>query len=286
MDPKVIRETATIGTPPPPGAPDEVSQPLDMNAQLAEMRRVQAINESRGRGAEGQLQPFNPQPGPAPEQPEVASRQLEVAHAQQTVASPQPSVEPNAAEKLLEAVRATQGERSHQPAASDSDSPSRGIPRPITDPGKVITGGFGNIGEAQYYAITGLELASLVRGLMDKLNARMENDLRFCIGLTYPKIAVRLWLEVESYAQNEGINIEYVKVPEKQTPVEIAKQHGDKVVFVLVEKKQEFDESGEPVDAPDRMREEMGLQVPRKQIVESGAGRQVVDVVPDIAESF
>lgn len=240
---------------PPAGAPAETTQPLSqalVDAQIA-----------TARANERELPPFNPQPGaPVPDE------------------SPEPP-----ASRLTEAVQALhQGTpRAQQPAASDSDSPSRGMPRPIADPGKQITGGFGLAGEAQYYPLDGNELRELVRGLMDLLNDRIQNDLRFHPAITYPRVACRVVLEVEGYSDKGNFQIVQHLLPGKgdKTPLEIARTKGDEVCFCVIASRQEFSPEGESLDPPDKLRDELGLPKPRKQMVQAGAGRQLVDVTPD-----
>lgn len=245
---------------PPPGAPHEVTQPLSAETVAAQIAQAQAN--------ERELPPFNPQP-------------MAVVPVETPVPPP---ADLNAAAKLLAEAR-TRRPESHQPAASNTDSPSRGMPRAVDDPGKAITGGFGSPGEAQYYAINGLELQEVVRKLLDQLNERITNDLRFSIAITYPRISVRLKLEVESHAQNAGVEIVYAKKDER-TPLDVAEAHADEVCFVLREVKREFDDDGVPENPPDRMREELGLPVPRKRMIQAGATRVMVDVVPDLDETF
>lgn len=274
----------------PVGAPHEVAQPLTdatLSAQLEQARRN-----------ERELAPFNPTPAMA-----INARNAErgtmdgsivgaaAAGAEEPFRGDEPETRESssqnlnaAAKALSEARRARESGEAHQPAASNTDSPSRGIPRDIADPGKVITGGFGPQGEAQYYAINGYELQEIVRSLLDQLADRITNDLRFSMALTYPRLTARLKLEIEGWATDAGFVVEHVKTPEKQTPVEFAGQFGDQVVFVLTETKREFDDQGQPENPPDRMREELGMPIPRKQMVQAGGQRLMVDIVPLMPE--
>lgn len=171
-----------------------------------------------------------------------------------------------------------QGERSHQPAASSTDSPSRGVPQPILDPGKRITGGFGHTGEAQYFPLDGTELRELVLSQFDALAQRLQNDLRFHIAITYPRVKVRVVVEVDAYAQESGFTVERI-VEHAKTPVEVAHDHADHVTFVLVESRREVAEDGSSEAPPDLLREELGLQKPLKQQIElPGNQRMFVDV--------
>lgn len=241
---------------PPPGAPVETAQPLSAEATQAMLRAAQANEQP--------LPPFNPQPtGPVapPVVAEVVPAPVIVAPAPQLV------------------------QQKSRPAESNTDSPSRGIPKPITDPGKTITGGFGNLGEAQYYGIDGNELRELVRALMGEISERIENDLRFSMAIVYPRLIVRARIEVEGYAADAGFQIERIKADER-TPIEVAREKADEFCFVISTQRREFDENGEPENPPDRLRDELGLPKPRKQFVQSGAHRMIVDVPADIAESF
>lgn len=231
---------------PPENAPRELSQPLDPALVQTQLDRARANEKA--------LAPLKPQ-GAAP---------------------------PIA---LSEALTPRPADRSHQPAASQTDSPSRGIPQPIADPGKVITGGFGDAGEAQYYPLDGSELKELVRHLMDELNSRIEDDLRFHIAITYPRIRARVIIEVEGYAQEHGFQIQR-EIAREKTPVEIARLHGDQVVFALVALRQEFDQEGTAENPPDRMRDELQIPKPRKQYVGTGMARSLVDTVEPAKELF
>ncbi len=243
---------------PPPNAPRETTQPLSDETLAAQLAQAQAN--------ERELAPFNPQP-PA-DAPAVVSA-AETQHAAL-----------NAAAQLLAERNAR---TSHQPAASETDSPSRGMPKPIGDPGKQVTGGFGSVGEAQYYAIDGSELQEVVRDLLDAINTRITNDLRFSLAITYPRLTVRLKLEVEGWAQDAGFIIEHVKALH-QTPAAVAAERADEVVFVLKEVVREFDETGTPENPPDRIRQGLGLPIPRKQMIQAGAMRTMVDIVPALPD--
>ena len=247
---------------PPPNAPREVAQPLDAATvadQIAKSRsneRTLAPLREAGISVVSQLTGMTP-PGAAPAPPVPPS-------------APADFVVPDAVNPM--------------PAASESDSPARGIPRPIGDPGKTITGGFGHAGEAQYYPLDGRELLELVRHLMDQLNERLDNDLRFHPAITYPRVRARVVIEIEGYAEAGNFPIEKIEVREK-TPIEVARQYGDRIAFALIEHRQEFSEAGEPENPPDRLRDELGLPKPRKQMVQAGASRIMVDV-PTIEGSF
>lgn len=169
----------------------------------------------------------------------------------------------------------------HQRAASNTDSPSRGIPTPIPDEGKKITGGFGVLGdggEAQYYPLDGTELRAVVLTLMDDLARRIEDDLRFSIACTYPRAHVRVMIEVDAYGQEKTMEIPKVMPPHVGTPLEVAKRYGDQIVFVVIAERQEMTPDGQSVTPPNRMRQEAGLTIPHKQAIDTPSGRQFVDI--------
>lgn len=168
----------------------------------------------------------------------------------------------------------------HQPAASNTDSPSRGIPRAIADPGKQITGGFGDAADAQYFPLDGTEVLSMVWVLMDELAQRLQNDLRFSIATVYPRVAIRAQVVVEGYAADQNFTIERLLPPHDKTPIEVAERWGDQVVFVVSQERREFNADGTIASPPNAMRQEIGVVAPRKQFVGYGSTRQLVDVPP------
>lgn len=171
-------------------------------------------------------------------------------------------------------------QRSTHPAASDTDSPSRGIPRAQSDdPGKQVTGGFGDAGAAQYYPLDGSELLQVVWVLMDEVAKRIVNDLRFSVAATYPRVSAKVQVVIEGFTLDEPINIERVDASGSKTPQVIAEKLADEVVFVVKAHRREFDQFGQPETAPNAMRAEIGAEIPRKQFVGSGNNRQVVDRV-------
>ena len=227
---------------------------------------------------------FAPPPADAPREvarpldPSVVDAQIAAARANERPLppfNPQP-VSPPPPTKDDRVVEA----RSHQPAASNSDSPSRGVPRPILDPGKRITGGFGLNADQQYFPLDGSELRELVRGLLDQVNDRIANDLRFHLAITYPRVRARVVVEIEAYAKDQDFTIERIGVHDK-TPLEVARQHGDQIVFAVIAGRQEFTEEGAAQDPPNRIREELGLPIPRKQQVETPGGKMFVDRTAD-----
>jgi hypothetical protein len=243
---RVFDPAKTPGTfgAPPEGAPQESALPLT-GAAIAEMA-------AKARANEQVLPPFAPEKRmgvPPPTTLHAKPRELSV---------------------------------SHQPAASNTDSPSRGVPQPISDPGKVITGGWGPALEAQYFPLDGSELRELVRMLLDKLNERIQNDMRFHPAITYPRVKATLQLVIEGFrAEEQGFEIQYVAAHDK-TKLEVAKQLAQEVVFVVQEMRREVTEDGTAENPPDRVRDELELPKPHKHQVEGPGGRKAwVDVEPD-----
>lgn len=235
---------------PPENAPREVSQPLSdatIADQLAQARR----NEKT-------LAPLAPQGTPT-----NAAQDL-LAAAQARVAEKRASNAP------AEGVQ-------YRPAESETDSPARGVPTPIQDPNRRITGGWGDADAAQYNPLNGLELAELVKQLLDELNDRLSRDLRFHLAIVYPRASVTLTLKVEGYAQDSNFEIKGQKVHDK-TPEAIAEKAGSPTAFDVEVSRAEFDAEGTAQDPPDKIRHELGLEVPRKQWTGDGANRQVVDL--------
>lgn len=166
-----------------------------------------------------------------------------------------------------------------QPAASNTDSPSRGLPRNTSlDPGKQITGGFGDVTDAQYFPLDGTELRELINALMDQVHQRMQDDLRFTIAICYPRVRARVEVIVEAFVEDQGFTIPRVMVPHDKTPLAVARQYGDEIVFTVIAQREEMTDSGESVAAPNATRLELGLPVPRKQAVDTPTGRMLVDI--------
>lgn len=265
---------------PPPGAPHEVAQ--DLSPELVQSQIAKA------RANERPLAPFSPG-GVAPSVPPLTPTQVAAPggrppEVSASVAPPQ-IVLTDAPQTLEEAAVQRARAESNQPAASNSDSPSRGIPRPIADPGKQITGGWGAALEAQYFPLDGLELRVLTERLLEQLKAQIQNDLHFTPAMCYPRIAVRLVLEVTGFNVADSFSIQK-GVAHDKTAEDVAKAIGQPLSLALQEVAREFNEHDEPIDPPDRMRDALGLPKPRKQAIDAGGGRQIVDVVPTLEGSF
>lgn len=147
-----------------------------------------------------------------------------------------------------------------QPAASDTDTPARGIPKPITDPGKKITGGWGDDGgfEAQYYALDGTELRALILSIMKELSTEMEKDLRFGIACCYPRVAARVTIEIGGAAPDASVN-------------DIAFDLESRVLFLSGQK---VDDNSTPAD---QLRIDAGVERPYKRTVKTPTGTYIVD---------
>lgn len=165
----------------------------------------------------------------------------------------------------------------YYPAGSNTDSPSRGIPQPIDDPGKKITGGFGDAGDAQYFPLDGTELREVAYGLMDALHSRLADDLRFSMAITYPRVAVRLELHVDAYANDGSFVVPTVARPHDKTPIDVAREMANQVVFIVGEEHREVSPDGESVTAPNAARRALGLEVPFKRPMRAGASTIMVD---------
>jgi hypothetical protein len=173
--------------------------------------------------------------------------------------------------------------RGRAPAFSDTDTPARGIPRQPTRAGKEITGGFGDQASLQYFALNGQELRVLVESLMDKVYNRIQNDLRFNEALTYPQVGVRVVVEVEGFVHDADFLVDQILPTthdaRTKTPTALARTLADHVAFVLIEGRSEVDEAtGDPVDSPDAVRQDLGLVRPMKRAIRTPSGDQFIDV--------
>ena len=309
------------GAVPPPDAQQETAQPLQRSTIAVQLERA-AQNERP-------LPPFNPKPlkgvrpqpvaaavtspkptstedligeffgSDVPTQPPVVARGPDrptlVVPGQ---GEPVPSLDPAQGEiDQLEDIlpELTAEDRLRMPAASDTDTPAKGLLPHLTPPSGdkfdgISRGGFGDIGEAQYFPLSGDEALELACALADDLVARCRNDLRFSMALTYPRIRMRLVLEVEGHAEdnNAGFEIQTVAAPKDSekggTPMEVARARANQVCFVLQSSRQEFTPDGESDRPPDAIRSELGLSIPRKQIVDAGGHQSFVDVIPALTQ--
>lgn len=196
---------------------------------------------------------------------------------------PKQQVEPRPAKPAVLPAR----EPNPMPAASDTDSPSRGVPRAISDPGKKITGGFGVAGPPQYFPLDGSELREAVLSLFDQHVKRLQNDLRFHPGITYPRVTVEVVVRVKGWAQDNDFEMKKVTVHDGKITDAVAQEAGLTPVDIEeTEILREFAEDGTPENPPDRVRDALGLEKPRKQFVETPTGRQLVDRPNSLLNSF
>lgn len=253
-------------TAPPADAPREVSQPLTPEA-IAEMSAKARTNERT-------LAPltFDVDPTAVPPETETVG---EVEAPLPVVAAPMGPVVPS---KYVEAVS-----KQDYPAASNTESPTRGAPGTVPVPSARKTaplqpvGGFGEP-ENEYFPLDGRELKTVLEQLMDELHARLQNDLRFSIAVTYPRVRAKVQIVIEGEADDQGFTIDRVMPPYEKTPLAEAQRRGDSVVFVVAQVMQEFTEDGQVDTPPDGMRDKLGIPKPRKHRVQTGAGSSLVDV--------
>lgn len=248
---------------PPSSAPREVSQPLRPDAGTIVRRDpktgaiLEALSPAESAAAhERQLQPlqFTAQPDPAlapkPAGPRPRAKNSAPAPAeppkQEASSIPAPAQEP---EPISTAPGiAVPTEFPYQPAASDTDSPSRGIPHPSLDPGRAVTGGWGQ-GPPQYFALTGDELRELVRSLFDRLNDQLNTDLRFGIAAAYPQVRATVIVKVDGATETAGIN-------------DVAFDLQAARLLTLTAMAADTDET-----PPDQLRDEIGLPKPQKVLL-------------------
>lgn len=292
-----------MGTPAPAGAPHEVAQPLTEAAVADQLARAQANERA--------LAPLVYAPGPLPAAPAVPavealtgglSRRIRQVKRPSTDAPGSESIAGESAGARPTGIVLTDADGTvappstvdlargavdvpkdaHQPAGVPFgvESPARGLPKPTADPGKTITGGFGDTGEAQYYPLDGSEVRVLIDALMDDLHARLLDDLRFTMAITYPRVSARVIIEVQGFVDDQSFDIIKVMPPHAKTPLEVARARATEIAFVIVAERVEMTADGTSVTPPNATREELGLVVPRKQAVETATGRQMVDVVP------
>jgi hypothetical protein len=246
--------------PPPPGAPHETTQPLAPETILTQAAKAN-LNEK-------ELAPLKFALGKA-----IASAAGAPDHplGDHTVVTAPPSVAGNAPAGSAH-LQPQPPLASHPPinpvipaapAASDTDTPTRGIPKPILDPGKQITGGWGEAGgfEPQYYALDGTELRALVLSIWKELAGQLEIDLRFGIACTYPQVAAKVTIEITGAHASAQVN-------------DVAFTVESRVLLLAGEK---VDDQSTPADA---LRVEVGLERPFKRQIKTATGTFIVDRDP------
>lgn len=285
--------TGMAGAVPPPHAPHETTRPLSQDLIHTQLAAASAN--------ERPLPPFDPPQRPPSAQavpqapPSTSPTSVESLSADffGDVGPAAPSIVLTDADQVPVAVPAMPVtmpsaltmpyvppvDEPYRPAASNTDTPSRGIPRMVDDPGKVITGGFGEALDAQYFPLDGTELRELVLSKMDLIADRLRNDLRFSIAACYPRATVRVKIEVEAYGLDVPLLIQQ-EIVHAKTPIEVALAKGaERRDFTVTEEVGEMTADGQHDKAPNEIRQELSLPIPRKQAVESGAGRLIVDVL-------
>lgn len=266
----------------PDGAPRETSQPLS-----AELR---AQHDAISKRNEKVLPPF----APAKQSKGVVARTVQAAAdffgadpVVQTPPEAHPAVayvhradDPPEPPAELTVTPALEPAESWQPAASNSDSPSRGLPTRESDPGKAISGGFGAVGEAAYYPLDGAELGAILLAKLDELKKRIPNDLRFSMATCYPRVRAFVEIHVEGFADvQHDFSVKTVPLEKNALPIEVARAHSDEVMFVLLAAHVEMTDAGESITPPNAARLAAGLSVPMKQRIDSPSGGVVVDLV-------
>lgn len=307
--PDTSKVSGGIGSVPPPDAPHETAEPI--------RAETLAVHRQMAQQHEKVLAPLNPQrlkgplPVPQPDPPAT----VQISEIDQLVADvfgapvpdrpgiivagqgdPLPAMDPEQGlvDQLDDLPPLTEEDRARMPAASMSESPAKGILPdliPRAEPNKfegISRGGFSDIGEAQYFPLDGSELKELVLSLFDVLSKQIQNDLRFSMALTYPRVRARVRIEIEGAAEDKdgGFTIEKVRAPKPGAPggtaLDIARQRANQIVFVVEAVKQEFSEDGTSEAPPDQIRDELQLHRPHKQIIQGQMpGQQfMVDVGP------
>jgi hypothetical protein len=229
-------------SPPPANAPHETTQPLDPGL-ITKQAELAAANEK-------ELAPLKFALSKAVAS--VAGLPHEVVTAPLHAAPDAPAGTTSAA--------TTEPVKDPQPAASDTDTPTRGIPKPITDPGKKITGGWGDDGgfESQYYALDGNELRALIRSIWKELDHQLDLDLRFGIACCYPRVACRVTIEIGGAAPDASVN-------------DVAFDLDSRVVFLSGQK---VDDNSTPAD---QLRIDAGVERPYKRTIKTATGSYIVD---------
>lgn len=188
------------------------------------------------------------------------------------------SLTPEEIDAAAAAAELAEIQKTH-PAASNSDSPSRGMPRRDPRAGLNVTGGWGDANAgSQYFALSGDDLRTIAQQMLLDLHDRLDNDLRFSIALVYPRVSVRATLHIHGYAGGpQSFEIERVRPADvagpggSPAPESVAAALADEVVFTLIAERREVDDAGDSIAAPDQLRNEFGIQRPGKHVV-SGAG--------------
>lgn len=288
--------TGSGGAVPPPDAPRETAQPLQPDTL--------AIQQANARANERELKPFNPPavrqalpptaPMPKPAAPPATPTDALIADVFGADApDPLGTLDPaqGEVEQIADVLpELTPEDRLRMPAASNTDTPAKGLLPNLTPTAGdkfdgIQRGGFSDVGEAQYFPLSGDELRQLVLALFDTIAQQIQNDLRFSMALTYPRVRAIVEVRVEGHAEDDNAGFEITKIKEPKegeaggTALEVARARANEVVFVVQAFRQEFTPGGESDQPPDALRDELGLAKPRKQMVDSAGRPTFVDVV-------
>ncbi len=248
---------------PPAGAPHEVTTPTSISQSEIEQAHARAEERANQRADGG------PQAGssegaprrealgsPLPQQP------IQILGKAPARSSESPDDTASPLDELTDAFKAT------HPAASTSDSPSRGVPTPSGDPGKQITGGWGPTGSgSEYFALNGVELKAIVVVLATRLKESLDGDLRFGLSVVYPQVKVSLRLTVDGRSP-EGRDLDL-------PGTEKLDLQWDRILSLDAEV-----EDSEQTPAG-KIRDDFHIRGPAKTIVRAGAARMLVDVTTD-----
>ena len=231
---------------PPAHAPRDASQPVDA-ATIAHQQQIAAAHA-------GQISP-------------VAQAMIDGVRVSELAAEPQPA--------SADTHVAGGGLASAEPIADPlplnpqddavTARPLRGQPKPIADPDLQITGGFAvpgaedipgatlpaggsgiGLGESMYFPLDGTEVRELILSLFDELATSLQRDLRFTMAVTYPLCHVAVDLMVMTDQPDRTFVIHW----------------------------ESNEASGRP---PDLVRQQLGLELPQKQMVPSPGGSLIVD---------
>lgn len=254
--PGAAGEPTGMFTPPPANAPHETTQPLDAatiqtqaekahqhERELAPLKFALDKAVASVAGLPGEVQAAPPQ---APPDAPAGSAGTASALKEQPPLNSHPTIQAPVIP--------------YQPAASTTDTPSRGLPKPIADPGKRITGGFGEEGgfEPQYYALDGTELLALVETIIKNLVTELHKDLRFGIAVCYPQVAARVTIEIGGAHAAATVN-------------DVAFTVESRILSLSATK---MDDNSTPAD---QLRVDAGLDRPYKRTVRTPTGTFIVD---------
>lgn len=263
--PGAAGEPTGMFSPPPANAPKETTQPLDAATIQSQAEKAHqnerelaplkyALDKAVASAAGAPETPTGVVTAPPHAAPDAPAGSAHLA--EQPPLNSHPPIIPGP----MATAPAPAPAPAHQPAASNTDSPSRGIPKPITDPGKQITGGFGFEGgfEPQYYALDGTELLALIRTIWQGLQPDLDRDLRFGIACCYPQVAARVTIEIGGAHAAATVNDVAFTVESR----------------ILLLSGVKVDDNSTPADA---LRVEAGLDRPYKRTVRTPTGTFIVD---------